>query len=171
MNWSTRDQASHNANATPIIMFAAPPIMNLVVLRSKDIDQAAAFYEVMGLVFEKHRHGNGPEHYASEVHGFVFELYPIGSAGPTTSARIGFSVDDVDSVAETLADVGGELLFGPVDSRWGRRAVVKDLDGHTVELLTPPNRDVIVASKETSTGVITETHNDGMSPGDFDRND
>lgn len=29
------------------------------------------------------------------------------------------------------------IVSSPADSEWGRRAVVKDLDGHTVELLTP----------------------------------
>lgn len=150
-------------------MFAAPPIVNLVVICSRDIDRAAEFYEAMGLLFAKHRHGSGPEHYVYEVGGFAFEIYPVGSAAPTTSTRIGFSVDDVDSIVEMLTDVGGELLSGPADSEWGRRAVMKDLDGHVIELLTPPNRDRIVASSETSTGVITETHSEGMSPGDFDR--
>ncbi len=51
----------------------------------------------------------------------------------------------------------------------GQAAVVKDLDGHVVELLTPPNRDKIVASDKTSTGVITVTHANGMNPGDADR--
>jgi len=135
------------------------------------MDRAAEFYESMGLTFTKHRHGNGPEHFASVVNGFVFEIYPIGPAQSTASTRIGFSVDDVDSVVEFLADAGGQLLSGPTDSQWGRRAVMKDLDGHTVELVTPTHRDIIVASSETSTGVITETHTDGMSPGEFDRED
>ena len=67
-------------------MFAAPPIMNLTVLRSPNIDRSAKFYQAMGLLFSKHRHGSGPEHYTSVVNGFVFEIYPIGSA-PTTVAR------------------------------------------------------------------------------------
>ena len=152
-------------------MFAAPPIMNLLVIRSPEPERAAEFYCAMGLAFTKHRHGSGPEHFASEVNGLVFEIYPLGSKAPTTSTRFGFSVDDVDSVATTLVDIGAKLLAAPQDSEWGRRAVVQDLDGHTVELVSPPNRDKIVSSSQTSTGVITETHQDGMSPGDRDRSD
>ena len=150
-------------------MFAAPPIMNLTVLRSTDIDRASEFYSEMGLLFTKHRHGTGPEHYASVIDGFVFEIYPLGKHPPTIGTRIGFSVDDVDSIVSMLLDVGAELLSEPANSEWGRRAVVKDLDGHVVELLTPPNRDRIVKSDKTSTGVITVTHSDGMNPGDADR--
>lgn len=161
------------ARNTPTLdekMFAAPPIVNLIVIRSFDIEKAAAFYTAVGLLLSKHRHGSGPKHYASEVNGFVFEIYPAGKTGPTSTVRIGFSVDDVDSVVSMLSDHNGTLLSGPSDSEWGRRAAMRDLDGHIVELVTPPNRDRIVASNETSTGVITETHTDGMSPGDVDRN-
>lgn len=141
-------------------MFTAPPIVNLVVLRSADIDRAATFYSAMGLLFMKHNHGTGPEHYSSEVAGFVFEIYPIGSEQqPTTSTRIGFSVDDVDSVIRLLEEVGGKVISTPKASEWGRRAVIKDLDGHSVELITPPNRDRIKDG-------LTETRADGMTPGD-----
>ncbi len=47
--------------------------MNLTVIRSPDIDRAAMFYQTMGLLFTKHRHESGPEHYSSCVNGFVFE--------------------------------------------------------------------------------------------------
>jgi predicted enzyme related to lactoylglutathione lyase len=151
-------------------MFAAPPIMNLTVLRSPEIDRAARFYSSMGLLFSKHRHGSGPEHYTSCVNDFVFEIYPLGSGPSTTGARIGFSVDDVDSVVEMLQEAGGTLVSNPHDSEWGRRAVIKDPDGHTVELLTPPSRDIVVASSRTSTGVVSETHSHGMNPGELDRN-
>ena len=111
------------------------PELNLIVLRSPDIDRAVRFYQAMGLKFDKHRHGKGPEHYACEE-SMVFEIYPLGSGQPpTTSTRIGFSVDDVDSVSKLLKEAGGKVISAPADSEWGRRAVVKDLDGHVVELV------------------------------------
>lgn len=124
-------------------MYAAPPMANLIVLRSPDIHRAAAFYlKALGLLLTLERHGDGPEHYSSSVAGFVFELYPL-SVGrtPTTAVRIGFSVDSVDELVPLVRAAGGEIVSGPHDSSWGRRAVVKDLDGHTVELVTPPGRD------------------------------
>jgi catechol 2,3-dioxygenase-like lactoylglutathione lyase family enzyme len=130
-------------------MFAAPPHLNLTVLRSPNIDRASNFYSALGLLFTKHRHGTGPEHYASCVNGFVFEIYPLGKHPPTIGTRIGFSVDDVDAIVPMLLGIGAELVSSVADSEWGRRAVVKDLDGHIVELLTPPNRDKIVASDKT----------------------
>jgi len=94
------------------------------------------FYEAMGLVFEKHRHGSGPEHYACEQDGFVLEVYPIPSKQQATiGTRLGFSVNDLTSLLNTLAQIEVKIVSTPKDSEWGRRAVVKDFDGHTVELI------------------------------------
>ncbi|QDS86289.1 Glyoxalase-like domain protein [Rosistilla ulvae] len=108
---------------------------NLLVIRSRQIDQAASFYEALGLHFTKHRHGSGPEHYASETVGHTFEIYPLADNGtPTTETRIGFAVARVDDVFARLVEAGGKSISPPKPSPWGRRAVVCDLDGHRVEL-------------------------------------
>lgn len=117
-----------------------PPQLNLLVLRSPDIHRAVEFYRRLGLPFTLHKHGSGPEHYASEVSGMVFEIYPLGSkSAPTTGTRIGFRVDDVDRIFVALleAETGAEIITPPANSEWGRRAVVKDGDGHLVELTAP----------------------------------
>ena len=123
-------------------MFVAPPMANLLVLRSPDIHRAARFYRALGLLFTTERHGTGPEHYSSNVNGFVFELYPLAAdREPTTGTRVGFSVDSVDELVLLVQAAGAEVVSAPRDSEWGRRAVVRDLDGHTVELVTPHGRD------------------------------
>ena len=81
--------------------------LNLVVIRAEDIDRAAEFYGLLGLEFQKHHHGSGPEHYASEQGGTVFEIYPRqkqaeGSAG----TRIGFRVPSIDALIATLRGRG-----------------------------------------------------------------
>jgi len=125
-------------------MYAAPPLLNLVVIRSADLDRAERFYRVLGLAFGRHRHGSGPEHLAAGPYagGYVFEIYPANpKAGPTSGVRIGFNMDAVDPYLEALVEAGGTIIQTPADSEWGRRAVVADPDGHRVELVTPPNRE------------------------------
>ncbi|MFN3165426.1 MAG: VOC family protein [Phycisphaeraceae bacterium] len=124
-------------------MYAKPINLNLVVILSSDIDKAEQFYKELGLFFEREQHGNGPEHLAAcgEAGGVVFEIYPLGPKHqPTTSTRLGFSIDDVDAYIERLTELGGSVVSTPKDSEWGRRAVIKDPDGHTVELITQLNR-------------------------------
>jgi catechol 2,3-dioxygenase-like lactoylglutathione lyase family enzyme len=108
--------------------------LNLVVLRSADLPRAADFYSKLGLEFTRHRHGKGPEHLAAELPGSVFEIYPLADGDPPTSGtRIGFSVKSVaDAVAAIPPD---HLISPPKDSEWGIRAVIKDPDGHRVELI------------------------------------
>lgn len=121
---------------------ATPPIPNLLVIRSSDIERAVTFYQAIGIRFELHAHGKGPKHYASETCGFVFEIYPQrDDSNTTTNTRIGFNVDSVDDCLDLLAKLNVDVVSTAKDSQWGRRAVVRDLDGHTVELVTPPNRD------------------------------
>ena len=116
-----------------------PPIPNLLVIRSPDIDRAVTFYEQLGIKFELHSHGKGPKHYASETCGFVFEIYPQrDESSATINTRLGFNVDSVDDCLQLLASLNVEIVSPAKDSPWGRRAVVRDLDGHTVELVTPP---------------------------------
>lgn len=108
---------------------------NLLVIRSRQVDRAACFYEALGLHFTKHQHGNGPEHYASESAEQTFEIYPLAdNSTPTTETRIGFSVSHLDDVFARLVEAGGKAISPPKSSPWGRRAIVCDPDGHRIEL-------------------------------------
>ena len=110
--------------------------LNLVVLRSPDLARAAAFYTRLGLQFSQHRHGSGPEHYAAEFPGGVFELYPLSSDGASTlGTRIGFRVPSVDAALAALSEYPAAVVTPARDSEWGRRAVVADPDGHRIELI------------------------------------
>ena len=127
-------------------MYATPPVANLLVIRSPAIDRAVKFYKQMGILFVRHSHGKGPEHYASDICGFVFEIYPQRNADDaTTNTRLGFNVDDVDAVIDLLREIDVTIVTQPTDTEWGRRAVVKDFDGHTVELVTPAKRESMIA--------------------------
>lgn len=109
--------------------------LNLVVLRVTDIDQSASQYQSLGLSFQKHQHGNGPCHYASESSGVVFELYPATEKFPITSGtRVGFRVDRLDTKFSAIEKAGWDISQTLQDSPWGRRAVLIDRDGHKVEV-------------------------------------
>jgi catechol 2,3-dioxygenase-like lactoylglutathione lyase family enzyme len=112
------------------------PLLSLVVLRSRDAECAVRFYESLGLVFDVHRHGNGPEHYACQLGSTVLEIYrQIAGEEGTSSTRIGIRVASVDTAVDRLRGLGARVLSAASDSPWGRRAVVQDPDGHKVELV------------------------------------
>ena len=110
--------------------------LNLLVSRSADLEHAAAFYSRPGLQFTRRQHGKGPEHFAAELGGSVFELYPLSADGPSTlGTRLGFSVPSLAAAIAALSDYSDAVVSPPRDSPWGRHAVVSDPDGHRVELV------------------------------------
>ncbi len=109
--------------------------LNLVVIRSVNLNRAVAFYRMLGMQFTQHSHGHGPAHYTSETTDLVFELYPLTSTqAPTISMRLGFQVDDLDGLMVELAAIGAMIVTPIHASSWGKHAVVKDFDGHRIEL-------------------------------------
>lgn len=120
-------------------MYAPPPLLNLVVIRVKDLDAARLFYEAMGVTFDLHKHGRGAEHLTSEMGegAPLLEIYPLRDGQtPTTSVRLGFRVHAIDSCIQKILTAGGNVIEQVHSSEWGRRAVVQDPEGHKIELLS-----------------------------------
>jgi lactoylglutathione lyase len=109
--------------------------LNLVVIRSADLERAARFYGALGLRFTPERHGSGPEHLAARAGAVVLEVYPRGDGGSTLGLRLGFRVGSVAAAVLAASAAGGSVVSPPRESPWGRRAVVADPDGHRVELV------------------------------------
>lgn len=106
--------------------------INLLVLRTPRLEDLRKFYSDLGAKFQREKHGNGPEHYAATISDdFVLELYPIlDGAIPDSGLRLGLKVDDIE---KTLRSLGQTAT--PRNTPGGLRAVVRDPDGRTVELL------------------------------------
>jgi predicted enzyme related to lactoylglutathione lyase len=113
----------------------AEATLNLVVIRSADLERAARFYNALGLCLSRERHGSGPEHLAGSAGAVVLEVYPHGGSGDTRGVRLGFRVACVSAVLADVQTAGGTLVSPPQNSPWGFRAVVVDPDGHRVELV------------------------------------
>lgn len=112
------------------------PRINLLMIRATDVERAVAFYRELGLAFERERHGSGPDHYAAQCGGTVFEIYPARPGElATSSVRLGFCVPDVAVATAALLGAGGVLKTG-ADSNGASRSVVIDPEGNRVELIS-----------------------------------
>ncbi|MEX2027334.1 MAG: VOC family protein [Pirellulaceae bacterium] len=110
----------------------------LVVIRAENLERSRRFYEALGLTFAEEQHGTGPIHLACELASVVFEIYPAKLIEDVTSrTRIGFRVTDMNALAAAAFSQGGSVATPSQDSPWGRRMVLRDPDGHSVELLEP----------------------------------
>jgi lactoylglutathione lyase len=113
----------------------ADAILNLVVIRSADLERAACFYGALGIPLKRERHDAGAEHLAGGVGSAVLEIYPQQGDAKTSATRLGFRVGSLaDALAAAQAN-GGTVTAQPQQSPWGLRAVVIDPDGHRVELI------------------------------------
>ena len=110
--------------------------INLLVIRSDEPKKLSEFYELLGLEFVYHQHGNGPWHYSTEIEEIIFEIYPLikNQETPDKSLRLGFTVDDLDETISNLKKENVEIIREPKESEWGYFAIIKDLDGRKIEL-------------------------------------
>ncbi len=107
----------------------------LLVMKTRQIENLRAFYQMVGLDLVEERHGNGPLHCAAEVESTVFELYPaMDGDSVDSSLRLGFGVSQLVETVELLRSNGAPIASEPKSTAWGMRAVVRDPDGRAVEL-------------------------------------
>ncbi len=102
--------------------------LSLLVMRCKNIDTSKLFCESLGFQFQREKHGNGPEHYSAEIDGFVFELYPNKGVEPMDNTRIGFKIDNLNTLIKNFE------IDSPYEFNGSNIYVVKDPDGRKVEL-------------------------------------
>mgnify|MGYP001395022962 CR=1 FL=1 len=111
--------------------------LNLLVLKTHQLERLKDFYAALGLSFAEERHGEGPPHLAARVGDLVLELYPLpADAGPADGmTRVGFAVPDLDAAMRSLEALQAVVVSGPKMTEWGRRAVVRDPDGRAVKMV------------------------------------
>jgi catechol 2,3-dioxygenase-like lactoylglutathione lyase family enzyme len=100
------------------------------------------FYCALGARFESERHGNGPDHYAATLSDdLVLEIYPASDGvTPDSGLRLGLSVNDVGEILRSLGQT-----CTPRQTQWGLRAIVRDPDGRTIELVQSRKSEVTLA--------------------------
>jgi lactoylglutathione lyase len=110
--------------------------LRLIVLRTANIKLLSAFYANLGLTFSYHKHGNSPFHYSTSIGNTVVEIYPLNKTQikADDNLRLGFSLDDFDSVINKLTAADTIFKMQPAPTEWGYMAIIEDPDGRKVEL-------------------------------------
>lgn len=115
-----------------------------LVLATSAIDEVVAFYRALGMPLEEERHDEGPVHYACDLSGCHFAVFPAEGGDGRAPGRsmpgssfIGIAVPSIDEACTVVQQLGATVHQQPDDYPWGRRAVVEDPDGRPVELFTP----------------------------------
>lgn len=92
--------------------------INLIVIRTANLDIILKFYNMLGLCFIEEKHGNGPIHYSCSLDGVVLEIYPATNAYPVDqSTSLGFSIPSITTMIEQLTDEHIEFKIIQPDHR------------------------------------------------------
>ena len=52
-------------------------VLNLLVIRTNEMQRLVDFYTLLGLKFEYHKHEQGVYHFSTTIGETVFEIYPL----------------------------------------------------------------------------------------------
>ena len=116
-----------------------------LILMTSRLDQTLAFYQALGLPLDVDDHGDdddGPVHYACEIGPCHFAIFPANDGDAPHrrtggATMLGFRVDDLDATLLAVQRTGARVIWEPHLAPWGRRAVVSDPDGRSVEINEP----------------------------------
>jgi catechol 2,3-dioxygenase-like lactoylglutathione lyase family enzyme len=129
--------------------------LNLLVMRTHDLERSRRFYEAIGLRFQFIDYGHGARSMQGPVppdaplvlhmrtegipppHTYL-EIHTSSKDETISRQQIGFFVGSVDAAVTAAVEAGGTLLSKPANWPYGRRAAVADPDGHRVELSEDP---------------------------------
>lgn len=110
--------------------------LRLLVVRTSDLERLTAFYSLFGVTFDYHKHGKSPYHYSATLGSTILEIYPLakGQSGAEINLRLGFAVNNFETIVKLLKDKETEFLSEPMQTDYGFMAVIKDSDGRKLEL-------------------------------------
>lgn len=111
--------------------------LNLLVIKTNQLHEMAAFYSLLGLSFDYHKHEQGIFHYSTTLGETVFEIYPLPKKmiEVDTTTRLGFEVNHLDDLLVVLKSKNVKIVSESFKTPNGKVAIIEDLDGRKIELL------------------------------------
>ena len=113
-------------------------VFTSITVNTPNLENMVRFYEILGCEFSKVKVSIGGELFRSSLEGFELSLMSIKSASPAAYPKVmmGFKVNDLDSKVEKLNSIPGVIMIlDPTDMPDGKKAILQDPDGHSVELI------------------------------------
>ncbi len=113
-------------------------VFTSITVNTPNLENMVRFYEVLGCHFERVKVSVGGELFRSCIEGFELSLMstPFAEVGKTPKVLMGFRVTRMEEKVSQLNLIPGVLMIlDPTDMPDGKKAILQDPDGHSVELL------------------------------------
>ena len=88
--------------------------LTLLVIRCTNIEESKSFYESLDITFIEEQHGKGARHYAANIKGVVFELYPLQKGEQLDNTRLGFLSHSVTNKSILIDPDGRKVEITPL---------------------------------------------------------
>lgn len=111
-----------------------------LVLFTSEVDRSVEFYRALGVPLQHEDHGSGQVHFAAELAGVHFAIYPATEEGTAPARRVGgscfpgFFVTSLAEVRTAVEALGVRIVEDHESMPWGCRIIVEDPDGRAVEI-------------------------------------
>lgn len=115
--------------------------IRLLVLRTDNTKRLAGFYNLFGLTFDYHKHGNSSLHYSAIIAKTVLEICPLtkSQTEPDKNLRLGFGIDNFDETVQKLKELAVPFSLEPTQTDFGFMAIISDPDDRKIELYKNSN--------------------------------
>lgn len=113
-------------------------VFTSITVNTPNLENMVRFYEILGCEFDKIKVSIGGELFRSSLEGFELSLMSIQSVQPAAYPKVmmGFKIHDFESKVEKLNSIPGVIMIlDPTDMPDGKKAILQDPDGHSVELI------------------------------------
>lgn len=111
-----------------------------IVFYSSDMEEVVHFYRLLGVIFEKEKHDDGPIHYACGLGGLTIEIYPRKGRVPHSDRlraidyRIVLPVENLEATLKSIRHLIEELV-SPRETIKGKSTLITDPDGRHILLI------------------------------------
>lgn len=112
-------------------------LITSITINTPHLHDMLGFYQIVGFQFTASKVDKGTEVYRALREGLEFSLYSIKNAQkPAIPAlQLGFTITNLDKIFEDLVKIPGVLsILSPTQLVDGKKAIVLDPDGHSIEL-------------------------------------
>jgi len=113
-------------------------VFTSITVNTPNLENMVRFYEILGCEFDKVKVSIGGELFRSSIRGFELSLMSIQSAqtGGYPKVMMGFRIHDLEKKVKQMTAIPGVIMIlDPTDMPDGKKAILQDPDGHSVELL------------------------------------
>lgn len=107
-----------------------------VIIASSQLKKVLNFYELLGLVFQRNHVSLGTEFYTSQIENFEISFIEKNNIRVDSQPHYTFSfkVSDVELIFNKLTQAGFIGILDPIDDKEGKKAILMDPDGRSVEI-------------------------------------